>query len=418
MRSRLVTLAGALLALVIIYGLFFNDQEAPPPTRPTTIESGSNGMLAVFEWLGDQGVEVVSLRERFDELKDMDDLPASGNVLLVTLPYLRPPRDKELEELSLWLEQGNTLLVSAALNDTPDWTVGSYGDFIDDLADLTGIWFTAIPGDPESNDPALVRLHDNGPGSEIYAVTPRGSHPLTAGITRLAGESDESSSAWESTASAAILVFELATLDPTGSGMIWQRTQGDGQIIVVGSGSMFTNRAIARADNRQFIANLVRLHLGERGRFLFDDVHHGVSVLYDPEAFFADDRLRDTIWFVIGFWLLYIVGSSNRLLNPKPASGGPRQTDFVDAIASFISKHSAKKDTGLWLYRSWFNDVRRRHYLPLDGQPVWDELDGLRTFDPGLLAQLKAQYARLTDGSAVDPATVHNTICRARRAMG
>ena len=416
MRGRLVTLAGALLALLIFYGLFFNDQAPPPPTRPTTIEAGSNGTLALYEWLRDQGVAVMSLRERFDTLHEDDALPPSGNVLFVSLPYLRPPRENELAELKAWIGQGNTVLVSASLNDTLDWSTVNAGGFLNDLFEISGFFFTAIA--ENEDDGELVTLFDNPSGAEIYTVTPKRSHPLMVGIDRMAGVSDEISSAWRVSPTYVDLTFELATLDVTGSGMIWQRQDEAGQVIVVGSGSMFTNRAISRARNRQFIINVVRNHLAADGRFIFDDVHQGVSVLYDPEAFFADSRLSDTIGFVIGFWLLYIVGSSNRLLNPVPASGAPRQTDFVDAVAGFISRHAGKDNAGLWLYRSWFNDFRRRHHLPLNGEPVWDELARLRTLDPRLLDKLEEQYARLEAGRSIDPVNVHNVICRARRAIG
>jgi hypothetical protein len=265
----------------------------------------------------------------------------------------------------------------------------------------------------------MLNLFEDLDGEAVrYTVAPRGEHPLMRGVSRLEAESDLPSSAWEPDYLDGELMLSLATLDLTGTGAVWQRRHGYGQVIIVGSGTMFTNRAVARADNRRFIANVVALHLADDGRFIFDDMHQGLSSLYDPDAFFADSRLHTTLWFVIAFWLLYIVGSSNRLLSPEPDSIPLRQTDFVEAFGAFISNHSKKGDTGLWLFRSWFNDVRRHLHLPLNGEPVWNELDGLRTLDPRLLAKLKRQHDKLSGGAKLDPLDVYNTIHHARKAIG
>ncbi len=420
MRDRLVTLAGALLALVVIYGLFFAEQEVPEPARPVTTEVASNGLVALKTWLDGEGVATLSLRERYPELAAHPELPAAtGNVLLVALPYYRPPREAEVAELKSWVQAGNTLLIMAALNDTSDWSTAVPSRLIDDLGSVADTYFRAINEDGDDYRSPLLSLFDDDPDAERYAVEPREGHPLVEGIERMAAESDMVTSIWVPDAyNNGDLILELATIPLTGTPLIWQRKTGDGQTIIVGSGTMFTNRAIARADNRRFIANVVAHHLGPDGRFVFDDMHQGLSALYDPDAFYSDSRLHTTIWFVIGFWLLYVVGSSNRLLNPRAETLALRQTDFVQAVGGFISNNSSKTDAGLWLFRSWFNDVRRHLHLPTNGEPVWSELDGLRTLDPKLLGRLKRQHARLSTGRALDLVDIHNTINRARQAIG
>jgi hypothetical protein len=87
MKDRLVTAAGALLALGFVYYLFFQPPGQAPITRPTSTEVGRNGYLAVTRWLEGQGVRVASLRRRFNALQASDAaFAATGIVLIVTLP--------------------------------------------------------------------------------------------------------------------------------------------------------------------------------------------------------------------------------------------------------------------------------------------------------------------------------------------
>ena len=51
MKDRLVTLLGALLALAVVYALFFQRGREPPSTRPLSIEVGRNGYRALWNWL-------------------------------------------------------------------------------------------------------------------------------------------------------------------------------------------------------------------------------------------------------------------------------------------------------------------------------------------------------------------------------
>ena len=48
-------------------------------------------------------------------------LAASGNILLTTMPHSFGLRQNEIAALRGWIRRGNTLLVAAALNDSPEW---------------------------------------------------------------------------------------------------------------------------------------------------------------------------------------------------------------------------------------------------------------------------------------------------------
>lgn len=430
MRERLTTLAGALLALAVVYGLFFAGETEPPPvTRPTTVEKGDNGYFALHEWLAAGNVKTYSLRERFTSLyEDPAIANASGNILATTLPYLRPFRDIESETLLDWVVDGNTLLILAAINDTPDWALATNTPFLDNLKTISGMGFESIdeePGtseqragqDPEQPSNRILIFEDSGVSQE-FDIEPHPEHPLMNGVSRLAAASDFVSAVWQAEVDQFEMVLELASMQMTKTPALWQRKYGDGQIIVVGSGTMLTNRMIASADNRKFVANLVRNHLADGATFIFDDLHQGLSVIYDPDAFYSDSRLHYTIYFILGFWLLYIVGSSNRLLDPQAKKKSLRQAEFIEATGAFINRHMSRSGVGMWIYRSWFNDLRRHLGLELNGQPVWHELSTLTALDKRLLGKLQQQYEQLTARRKVNLIELHNTIHAARKAIG
>ena len=427
MRERLVTLAGALIGLMVIYGLFMSEpEEGPAVSRPASHERGANGYGALNEWLVMGGVRTDSLRERFSTLADDARYPAAtGNLLITTLPYYMPMREAESVELLGWVDSGNTLLVLAAVNDTPEWIDLAPSPWVDDLQTVSGLSITPIDeaadassGDQENDTSSpLVLFDEPGTGHE-YDILPVARHPLMDGVETMRAVSDSATWVWTAEVERYELLLGIATMEETATDMIWQRRFGDGHILVVGSGTMFTNRMIAEADNRVFVANIVDRMLADDGTVIFDDLHQGVSVLYDPEAFYADSRLHQTVYFVIGFWLLYIVGSSNRLYQPSSKSKVPRQSDFLDATGGFISRHLTPANAGLLMYRLWFNDVRRHMGLATNGEPVWRELDAPTLIDRRLLAKLQRMYSMLTNGRRVNLVDLHNSIRKARKAVG
>ena len=430
MRDRMTTLAGAILALLVVYALFFGSP-APerPVTRPTTAERGGNGYYALYHWLAGEQVPTMSLRDRFTTLGATGRLPGdTGNILVTTLPYATPIRDAELGAVLDWVESGNTLLALAALNDTPDWSRMAGSNLIDDLEALSDLRFTSVGDQPGAQDPddatispdageALILFDDAG-GEQEYAIVPTAGHPLMQGVSDIRAVSDFASAAWTPEPIDYELLLEVAVLQSTRTAAIWQKKIGDGQILLAASGSFLTNRALARGDNRRFVANLVRIHLGDGGTVIFDDLHQGLSTIYDPEAFFADERLHNTLYVLIALWFLYVIGSSNRLVSPRPGAAPIRQSDFVEAVGGFVCRHTSRATVGLQIYRAWFNELRRQMGLPTNGEPVWNEIEHLATVDKRLAGELRRQYRLLESNRNVDLVTVHNTIYEAKRAFG
>ncbi len=108
--------------------------------RPTTEERGANGYQAAMQWLDHEHIRTISLRERYDRLPKKN-LAATGNLLIVTLPATAVFKTEEFRPLDHWVREGNTLVVLAALSDTPDWAFSFGGMTPGDLNLLTGLEF-------------------------------------------------------------------------------------------------------------------------------------------------------------------------------------------------------------------------------------------------------------------------------------
>jgi hypothetical protein len=421
MKDRLVTAAGALVALAILYAMFFQRTEAPV-TRPVTIEAGRNGYAAVSRWIEAAGYRVVSFRERFDRLIDPEpertpNLPRRGNVLITTMPHLLPVRSREHESLKAWLRSGNTLLILAALNDTPEWTPQNRGQsFLQDLQIMTGVRFVQEGAGPAAaQEPRRPSIRS---GTEIE-LEPVQGHPLMNGVTVLRGYSDADSALWRPSVpdSSPALLLRIAEERSSGLDAGWQRAYGNGHIIVLASGTMLTNHLVAEADAGRFVGNLLSHHVGGDGVVIFDDMHQGLSVIYDAAAFYGDPRLHRTLWFLLAAWFVYVLGSSNRLAPPAPGRAAPRQRDFLEAVGGFMARRLAARDAGALLLEAWFDDVRRSRGLRADSPP-WDALEATPTLDRGTYERLRRYHATLAEGRAVNLVRLHNTLRRAKEAIG
>lgn len=428
MKERALTSVGAAAALLAFYVLFFQKTPQTPITRPQSTETGRNGYAAIASWLEDGGVPVATLRRRFESLSGPDASYAPrGNLLITTMPHLIPARANEVEALHAWIAHGNTLLVLAALDDTPEWTVPS-ASFLQQLAAVTGLTFTAAGAEAEGSaaGPENTRARPPEPfgpppvaaGSEIV-LRPTGEHPLLAGVESLHAVSDAPSALWiERPAGADPLVVRLAAERETGLDALWERAEGSGRIIVCASGSLLTNHVVARSDAGVFLGNLVRYELAPGGTVIFDDMHQGLSVLYDPAAFFRDSRLHATLLFLGAAWLAYVLGSSNRLGAPAVPETAPRQRDFLEAVGGFMARRLDRRDAGLLMFEEWFDEIRKRRGLPRRGGPPWESLSATPTLSRETVAVLERAYARLEDGRGVDLMWLHNLINKARKAIG
>ncbi|MFO7287660.1 MAG: DUF4350 domain-containing protein [Gammaproteobacteria bacterium] len=422
MRERLVTACGALLALLVLYAAFFQSTSAPV-TRPVTPETGRNGYAAVSRWLESAGYRVISFRERYDRLIEQEFEPApafpfSGNVLITTMPHSIPVRSREHEHLKAWIRSGNTLLILAALDDRPEWSPsGADARFLGDLQIMSGLRFV-----PHRTGSAPYAEPSTVPAGTAVELAPLEGHPLMEGVSALRGYSDSRSAIWVPIEPRPFgdgdrVLLGIATERTTGVHAAWQRVYGNGHIIVVASGTLLTNHVVADSDAGRFLMNLIRHHLEEDGAVIFDDMHQGLSARYDASAFFRDARFHRTLWFLLGAWLVYVLGSSNRFAPPMPASTAPTQRDFIEAVAGFMARRLDERDAARSLLDAWFDEVRRARGLA-SREPPWATLEAIPTLDAATLERLRQRYEALQSGANVDLVELQNLLRSAREAIG
>jgi hypothetical protein len=228
MRERLVTFGLALGALVAFYALWLTPSSGLDPggdaARPTSAERRGNGYAALFTWLSRSGIEVRSFRERYTALPDLD-LPASGNLLILSLPGVEVFHSDEFGALDKWVRRGNTLLINAALLDQPGWAAGRSSGTVVEIEGLTSLEFEtrearearlddtplaervreadarrAKEGDEESDgDAEGARILDDVKPYEAPEKIPleaTGPHVLLAGVRKLGLETDYEPDEW------------------------------------------------------------------------------------------------------------------------------------------------------------------------------------------------------------------------------
>ncbi|MGH8322707.1 MAG: DUF4350 domain-containing protein, partial [Steroidobacteraceae bacterium] len=143
-----MTFACALGALALFLAMFMHSDAGTTGRRnvprPTSEEWRPNGYHGAMAWLDEEHIRTVSLRERFNRLAVQPGLPATGNLLIVTLPAATALRTEEFRPLDSWVRAGNTLLVLAALSDNPDWAFVLGRPVSGDLDLLTGLEFETV----------------------------------------------------------------------------------------------------------------------------------------------------------------------------------------------------------------------------------------------------------------------------------
>ena len=112
---------------------------------PLSTDAGEDGYAALWRWLNLQNLPVRALRQPFTRLEDGAFSPVgTGNVLFTTVPHRVVVRADELSALERWIERGNTLVVAAALDDTPAWALSAGPSFLSSLARMTFLRFEPI----------------------------------------------------------------------------------------------------------------------------------------------------------------------------------------------------------------------------------------------------------------------------------
>lgn len=402
MKERLLTLAGAALAFYLVYMLLL-PKPAPFEPRisyPTTEDRGRHGLAGAWRWLQQAGVNTLSLRERYQALTANPALPRDGNLLIVSLPYRLPSREWEEQQLLTWLQEGNTILVLAALSDWPEWA--TRGNTVSHTLRLLGLSLHSKEADEtqeadttEETEPG-IKTETDLEAAEPRKLVPGFDHPLTRGLQHIHAEWKTTEGLGWSLEGAAEQRSLLVLLQDAQSGdpALWLGRVGSGRMIISRHAELFGNVALGQEDNARLLTNLIAHSLGEDGYVIFDDMHQGLSTLYDPAAFFDDRRLHHTLGFILLLWLVYLLGHTNRF---QPLTHKPRRMQLVEhvrGIGNFLARRLQPATAARRMLLHFFNDIRRYHGLPRNGQPVWEKLAGYQQLDHRDLAQLKAYYQR------------------------
>ncbi|MEM7096944.1 MAG: DUF4350 domain-containing protein [Pseudomonadota bacterium] len=410
MNDRLINIGGMLIALVVLAALMLPQGDAPFP-RPTSEAEGMRGYAAMARWLAANQIPVVSHRARLSELPEDPSVASTGNILFITMPWKTPLSHDEQEAVEFWVSRGNTLVLVAALNDTLNWSQTGLS-LIEDLHQMTSITFAALEAEDRVIRTGMINATIELP---LY---PTSSHPLTRDVVELVASTDQFTNLHNPIrtlySSSITGLVEVSGYD---ADAVWQVHWGSGSVVIVGMASLFSNRDIAKADNARFLNNIVDLHLGEDGQFIFDDYHQGLSTLYDPDAFFADSRLWWTVLFALGFWAVYMVGSSVRLVDPDQKISDPQQGDLVKALGGFMTRKLTAVDTGRLMIDEWLSELEAKGLITEPDETVWSKLRNLPLLDKHILKLIEADAATLADNKKVNLIRLHNHINTLRRNM-
>ncbi len=410
MKDRITTLLSALAALVLVVVLL-SPPPQPPATQaslPTSKNSGRYGLLGLKRWLDQSNVANMSLQDRYNTLFSDETIAASGNLLITSSPATVPARDQELDFLFFWLSQGNDILLLSANTDVPQWALSANArdnNVLSKLGYQLLVEQTAPSNEqessetPEENETSFAdELRDLGQQIDDLhyqetTLSPLSSHPLTKQVHDI---SARRLPAIEAPTRLLGMDWPRNTLmvlrDADGRAALWEARVGEGRLWLSRFADLFGNVTLGQKDNAQLMANIIGSSLKPGGQVIFDDMHFGESSLYDPEAFFGDSRLHNTLWFILGFWLLYVVGYGNRLMPISHKAQPVQSVDFTYAVGGYFARRLTDQGTAMALFQHFFNDVRAYYKLPLSGEPVWEMLERNPRVSPKTVTRLQALY--------------------------
>lgn len=397
MKERLITLGLAVGALILCYALFL---PKPPPehllTRPLSDDPGAAGYQAAWRWLNAVHIPVVSLRGRFDQLSTQKDLRPAGNVLISTMPHKLPVRPDEAASLDSWIERGNTLVIAAALDDTPAWALEGDTRLVRDVGRLARLNLETVAAKPLT-------------ASRVLAIEPRGAHPLMNGVHALQVSSDLPASRWIAKPMDASGVLQIAQAVDGGNGAIWIKPQKKGQVIVLGVAGLFSNQDLASADNAVLLANVIGWTVQSGSAVIFDDAHQGAVDYFDAKAFYKDPRLHRTLWWLVLSWFVFVLGIQR--FRASPAEQQPADvTAFVGTSGDFFASVLTPATAGTRLLANFFNAIHRRLGRREDGTPVWDWLCAQGAVSRNEVGELQQLEARIRSGQRFSLSRLQNLL--------
>jgi hypothetical protein len=402
-KERLVTLGLAAAALALFWILLFpKPLSNQGPARPLTTGSEADGYLGISRWLSATAVPARDFHGRFDQLSDKSSSAhETGNLLITTLPFAVVLHPGEFAALDKWVADGNTLLVLAALDDTPLWSAAS-DNFVPELQKLTGIKFTAKQ-QPDQSPAARARQGLRAvltPGGREIELRPSGRISLMRGVNHLATLSPLPSTQWQVQAQDPAPVLELARRVDTADPVLWLKASGNGSVVVSAYASLFSNGVIGKADNAQLLANIIAWSLQPGGQVIIDDAHQGALDEYDAAKFYADPRLHRTLLWLAALWLAWVLAAQPLRASAQNA-GGVDESAMLRVTAGFFASVLRPAASAQWLLDEFFDRLRRRHGLGYSHAPPWEWLASQAGVRSAALEELRDLHGRTQAGRRV-----------------
>lgn len=403
-------LALAAGALALFYVLFFPKppSESTGIALPLSTESRPEGYLAVWRWLAEQRIPAASLRYRYDRLPAL--LPKStGNLLLVSMPQQVPARAAEMAALESWVERGNTLLIMAAILDTPLWITNPDPELNGRIERLTGVHV----------DVPRARFNDLNDLKSLLVerldIHPRGAHVLTTGVQQITAVSKLPSRRAQLRGHGDTIPLELAVRNDGDEPTLWLVGRGAGQIVLSAVASPFSNGALTLAGNARLLANIISWCRDSGGTVVFDDAHQGATAYYDGKAFFADPRLHGTIGWLLLLWLAMVLGALP--LRAVQRSWEPiKETAYVEASARYFAAVVPPSAAAQRLIENFLRGLQVG-IDPDTASDLWQQFDSDPRVSPGQRRALHALYTRACSGKHVPLVRLQNLLAQLSRNL-
>jgi hypothetical protein len=421
MKDRLLTIAGGLLAFVLVVILLVpvERDDSGQISRPLSTDRGRAGLQGLKRWIEQGGVVTDVLTRRYTTLTSSFELSLKGNLLVVSLPQRTPSRRDERQALRTWIAQGNSALLLVAAGDVPRWTMRSDGSSTGDFLKSFGFKL-AMQRDNEDEESIRQPQTDlkSWLAGEPVELLPRFRHPLTRDVVTVSARSLRAlDRGWNLTGTTRGRVVLPLLGEAENGAAFWQARVGTGRVWVSRYSDLFANAGLGEADNARFMANLLASALGRNGRVIFDDMHLGATDLYDAKAFFSDPRFVNTMIFMAGFWLLYLGGRSRRLAPAREAVSRYYAADLARAMAGFFVRRLSAVTVAQQLFAFFFNDIRSRYGLPTNGQPVWSMLSGMSRVSTADINGLRTHYERTAAGRKPNLTALARLMQRTRESL-
>ncbi|MGH8584521.1 MAG: DUF4350 domain-containing protein, partial [Gammaproteobacteria bacterium] len=374
------------------------------------------GLLGLKRWLEQAGVPVRSLRQRYTALAGL--APTAGHLLIAVTPQRFAARRRELVRLGAWLRAGNHILLLAALNDWPDWRLGladrgglDHGQRR--LEQLLGLSTKTVR--PCAEDGGVSPF--GAPRERSRHARPMGRHPVLDGVARVTLRAPIFDCPLQELrvlkGRAAIPVLEV---EGHGLPMLWMLRLGPARAWAMSYSDAFGNYGLEEADNARLFANILSLSLAPGAAVVFDDFHQGLSTLYDPQAFFRDPRLHTSVAFLLGFWLLWVLGHGNRFGPARSRVQHAGAADWARAMGGLLARRLTPRAAAERLIEQFQAELRRRYGLSADA-PAWQRLEQGFGIDRQALAALRAERQALQENQAPDLVRLCNLLGRVRKGL-